>query len=270
MEETRVHKYARKKRDAKGTTLIVIGAVLCALTVINMVVGNRNLGVYLPAIMGLPLLLWGIFKVPLDKWFCSSKGARAVRNILIVLYVAVTCIFVTCGIWMGTAMMQSPQPGADAVIVLGAAVHGNEVTDTLRKRLDKAMEYWRDSPDSLIVVTGGMGSNENVSEAQAMHDYLMQNGIPEDVIIMEDKATSTRENFQYSRELLEDRFGTAPLRVVYVTNDFHLQRAGQEARKAGFTQIEGLGAPTPVLTIPGAWMRESAALMYNLIFPDRA
>ena len=91
----------------------------------------------------------------------------------------------------------------DAVIVLGAGINGDKVTYPLKVRLDKAIEYHKLNPDALIVVTGGQGFQETVTEAYAMEKYLVQNGVEASKIIKEEKATSTNENMRFSKKLLK-------------------------------------------------------------------
>ena len=71
----------------------------------------------------------------------------------------------------------------DAIIVLGAAVRGEEISGALQKRLDVAIEYYQKNPDVVIVVTGGQGPQEDITEALAMERYLLANGIPKEKII---------------------------------------------------------------------------------------
>ena len=94
----------------------------------------------------------------------------------------------------------------DAIIVLGAAVRGEEISGALQKRLDVAIEYYQKNPDVVIVVTGGQGPQEDITEALAMERYLLANGIPKEKIIKEEKATSTYENFKFSKVLLNEYF----------------------------------------------------------------
>lgn len=243
--------------------LLITGAVLCAFTVGNLLVGNQNLGVWLPAAAGAPLLLIGIFKKACGRWFQTRTGA-VVRRIIIVVYVLALLCFLTACALMINAAAAPPADHADAIIVLGAGVHGEEVTDTLAKRLDKAVAYFQGNPDALLVVTGGRGSNEDITEAEAMRRYLLAQGIPEASVLMEEEATNTRGNFENAKKLLDARLGN-DYTTVYVTNDFHIYRAGKEAARAGFADAHGLAAPTPVLTVPGAYMRESAAILFGML-----
>ena len=106
----------------------------------------------------------------------------------------------------------------------------------LKLRLDKALEYHEKNPDALIIVSGGQGYGEDVTEAFAMKRYLVQNGVPEEIVVEEDKATSTSENMKYSKEILENDFGyTADnIKIAFVTNNFHVFRSIKLAQLAGF------------------------------------
>ena len=93
---------------------------------------------------------------------------------------------------------------ADAVIVLGAAVHGDRVTWVLSNRLDAAIAYLEAHPDAIAVVSGGQGAGETVTEGSAMRKYLLEHGIAEDRVIAEERATNTTENFLFSKALIDE------------------------------------------------------------------
>ncbi len=244
---------------------IIAGSLLIADTIFARLCSNMNLGVVLPAVLGAPLLLYGIFKSPLDCWFTGKPG-KIIKWVFLTGYFFLIAVLIVFCTMMSVAASTKPDPGADAVIVLGAAVHGDKVTDALGKRLDKALQYYNENPGSIIVTTGGMGHGENLPEAEAMQKYLLERGVPAADILVENRATSTNENFNYSKQLLDERFGAEQYRVVYVTNDFHILRAGMNAKDEGLQQAQGLAAPTPVFTIPNAYLRESLALLATYAF----
>ncbi len=119
------------------------------------------------------------------------------------------------------------EPGLDAVLVLGAQVKGDRLSRALRYRLDAALAYRRDNPDTAIVVSGGQGTGETAPEAEVMARYLQAQGVPEERILREECSTSTRENLLYSRKLLPPECR----RVGIVTSSFHLYRALKMAEK---------------------------------------
>lgn len=110
----------------------------------------------------------------------------------------------------------------DTMIILGAKVNEDGVSKTLKLRLDKALEYYKKNKDIDIIVSGGQGKDEVTTEALAMKNYLVENGVNEENIILEDKATTTLENIIFSKEIMEDlNLGN---RALIVTSDYHLFR----------------------------------------------
>ena len=208
--------------------------------------------------LGIPLLLYGIFKSPLDEWFAAGAG-RLVKWIFIAGYAFLAVIFVVFGSMMAQAAKKAPDPDADAIIVLGAGIRGDKVTWTLKNRLDVARQYYLENPGAIIVVSGGYGKNEQHSEAFAMEKYLLEQGVAKSDILKEERSSTTAENFEFSKSLLDERLKPG-YRVVYATNDFHILRAGIKARQAGI-KAQGLAAPTPIYIVANSYMRESLALL---------
>ena len=89
--------------------------------------------------------------------------------------------------------------------MLGAAVYGDRPSLTLVRRLEGSLDYLRRYPDSVAIVSGGMGKGENITEAEAMRDWLISNGISEDRVLMENRATSTQENLSFSFDIIRSR-----------------------------------------------------------------
>lgn len=162
---------------------------------------------------------------------------------------------------------------ADAVIVLGAGLVGDRVSDLLACRCDRGAEAWRTvtrrrpASSTPLIVTGGRGEDEPCTEAEAMHRYLAGHGFPRVAVLEEDEATDTTENLHFSLDLLERR-GVWHPSVVVCTSDFHVLRTErivaaleQERGDNGvpFTAVV-LGAPTPKPAIPASYLREYVAL----------
>ena len=115
------------------------------------------------------------------------------------------------------------------VVVLGAQVQGDEPSLTLKKRLDKTLEFMQEHPDRTVIVSGGQGPDEAHTEASVMARYLIEHGADASRIIEEDKASNTRENLLFSAKLAEAA-GLDTSRVLIVTSDFHMCRAKYIAR----------------------------------------
>ena len=218
--------------------LVSAGGLLILDTLFVLTRSSPNLGVILPAIIGAPLFLIGVF-LPLFKKLCGrSRIVRGAAFALSLLYALSAVVFLAT---TALILVNSSEPAekADAVIVLGGGIRGKTPTLTLKYRLDKALEYSREAPDAVIVVSGGQGPDETVSEASVMRDYLVAHGMDADRIIVEDRSTSTAENFEYSSALIGERLGMGA-DVVFVTTRFHVFRAEKVAQKLG---LDAQGIP---------------------------
>ena len=115
------------------------------------------------------------------------------------------------------------------IIVLGAHVQGTRLTLALLERTRRALQYLEENPETKAVLSGGQGEGEDISEAQAMCNYLVEHGIDGERLILEGRSTSTTENLKFS--LRSDR--TADHSVGVVTNNFHVFRGTAIGRKCG-------------------------------------
>lgn len=130
------------------------------------------------------------------------------------------------------------------MIILGAKVNEDGISKTLKRRLDKAIEYYNTNKNiNNIIVSGGQGSDEVVTEALAMKNYLVKNGVSKDKIIMEDKATTTLENIIFSKKIITDK--NLKGKVLIVTSDYHLFRGQIIASILGIDN-EGLCSISPL------------------------
>lgn len=240
---------------------IILGLLVLANGVYATTVCNMNAGLIANLLLGIVTLAYGIFyrilirKLP--KWLIGLYyfGLSLIAIVIPVIFIA-----------GGTDNVDYKE---DAIIVLGAAVRGEQITTALQKRLNAAIEYYEENPDVIIVVTGGQGPQEDITEALAMERYLMANGIPQDNIIKEEKATSTYENFKYSKELLDDYFaeqGKTDYKLAYVTDDYHIYRAGQLAKIVGLGKMTHCHSNTDKTIILPSGLRECMAIVKLWIF----
>ncbi len=176
--------------------------------------------------------IYGKPLIRIPKWIrCIWRGCFAAGLLLFVIVE---------GLVLG-AMTGEPKGELDYVIVLGAQVKGEEPSPTLEQRINRAAEYMKENPDTLLIASGGQGSDEEISEAECIRRTLMEkHGIAGDRILMEDQSTSTAENLRYSMEII----GNADASVGVITNGFHEYRAMMFARKAGFRELSSVPAKT--------------------------
>lgn len=155
---------------------------------------------------------------------------------------------------------------APYVIVLGAAVHGDDLSLALRNRLVGALDYMNAHPDAVVIVSGGQGKGENLTEAQAMYDWLTAQGLDGSRIIMEDKATSTLENLQNSFAIIRERGDEPEGNVAVVSSSYHLYRAKLYARMLGVEVFGIPGASDYPLTTANYFIREAFGVTYLWVF----
>ena len=169
-----------------------------------------------------------------------------------------------CAVMGGSRDQINGEP--EVMLILGCQVKPWGPSILLRDRLDEALDYLEEHPDMTVVVSGGQGADEPVSEARAMADYLMERGIPEENILLEDRSGNTMQNFSFSRTMLEEN-GYSVENVLVVSNGFHLTRARMLAERNGYEEISTLAAPAS--HIPSRlkmYVREPLALAKSFVF----
>ena len=165
-----------------------------------------------------------------------------------------------------TDLRDDPQ----VMVIFGCQVRKDGPSILLRDRLDTALDYLEDHPDMTVVVTGGKGDDEHLSEAQAMYDYLTERGIDGDRVHMEDQSVNTRQNVEYTMAVITGAGLDTSQGVLLVSNGFHLTRIRMLWERAGGPgPVSTLAAPTS--HVPSLiWMhiREPLALVKSF-FLDR-
>lgn len=157
----------------------------------------------------------------------------------------------------------------DYIIVLGALVNKNKISKSLQDRLDTCVEYLQKSEDDCyIVVSGGQGRGENTTEAAAMRDYLISKGIDKNLIIMEDKSTTTKENFVFSKKIIEQKSGKKikDLNIKIITTDFHTLRSKLISVKSGYKNTSFYTSKSNYKLYILNYTREFFALICNILF----
>lgn len=143
------------------------------------------------------------------------------------------------------------EKGLSYLLVLGSQVYADGPSLVLQYRLDTAIGYLKENPETICIVSGGQGYNEPMTEAEGMARYLEQNGIAAERILLEDQSKTTQQNMEFSRKLIPEG---ASLGVV--TNNFHLYRAMQIAKRQGLVQAVGIAAPSSGKYLANNMLRE--------------
>lgn len=246
----------------KKTILRIITMCLGAALMLNgiflMMFANANVGTYLTILAGLVLFIPMLFikkTTALLKYPAGKVCTAVVGFFALVVFISSTFLF----IYGNTTNVTYTE---DYLIVLGCGIRGEMPTAPLRSRLDKAIEYINRNPDCKIIVSGGQGDDEIISEAGVMQRYLLEKGIDYNRIITEKKSTSTTENFRFSDELIDGGFSSHS--AAFVTNDFHVYRAESLAKRYGFN-LHRLGAPMVWYNFVPSYLREQLAIIQMIL-----
>lgn len=202
------------------------------------------------------------FAILLKRRFFITHFPLWIRRTFVILLCMGMMIFGIVEGFIISGFSMKGQPGADYVIVLGAQMKADGPSKALQYRLDEAIRYLNENPSSKVIVSGGQGSDEHISEAQGMYEYLVEKGIEKDRIIKEDKSVNTTQNLAFSAEYLDRERDS----VAVVTNNFHVFRAVKIAEKAGYQNVCGIAAKgEPFLQINNM-MREFFGVMKDFLF----
>ena len=218
-------------------TLLILAAIMAALGLVLLLIPFHvaTTGVCFFALA----VMLGILYLLRNK-----QKARKLRIALTAVTTAGVLVMLGCVGYIDIAGRDDDvSAGApEFVVVLGAQIHGDRPSRTLRERLDLAHAYLTEHPDAVCFVTGGQGSDESFTEAYVMQKYLLEKGVDESRIVMEAAAHNTRENLIFSRELAQS-MGLDTESVLIITSEFHLCRAKYIARTLSMRAC-GLGSTT--------------------------
>ena len=275
-------------------TLMMMGIVLAGLTIVSL---ERFIG-YKPAIISFYILLLAIpisifastaYLIFNGRQMLQLEGLR-LANLLSLLYglaiiglsllhflaprsfLAILISLADLLLFYGTFLYLSyiiyafflnlfpVKKEPQTIIILGAGLFGDKVPPLLAQRLDKGLAiYEKFNHRPIIIVSGGQGDDELISEAEAMARYLIDKGVPANSILLENKSRTTLENLIFSKEIMLAQ-GLEQDRVVLVTNSFHALRAGIYMKQVGL-KGRSIGSRTAFYFLPSAWIRETAGLI---------
>ncbi|MCR5137113.1 MAG: YdcF family protein [Oscillospiraceae bacterium] len=177
---------------------------------------------------------------------CLITAHHFLPTLLWRILLGLTCVGLVYFCIVEVPIIRNARTDRDAerpyLIVLGAAVYGEQPSLTLVRRLEGALDYLDRYPGSVAIVSGGMGKGESIPEAQAMHRWLLSRGIPEERVLLEERATSTQENLDYSFDIIRGRGDDPDGNVAIVSSAYHLYRSKSLARLRG-VEAAGVAAP---------------------------
>lgn len=228
-------------------------AVVCVIYAGLVCATGSGTGFFLVWVgLGIVWFLLGLF-FRMEIWKHVPRPVKIIGGTIVAIGLLVFFIVEGCVV---SQMHANGQAGLDYIIVLGAQVRTDGPSPVLWYRLDKAVEYLNENPDTVCIVSGGQGSNEPWPEAEGMAQYLQQKGIDATRILLEDQSQTTEQNIINSKKLMKD--GAS---VGVVTNNFHVFRAMQIARKYGLSDSCGIAAGSTPKYLPNNMLREFFAEM---------
>ena len=262
MRKRKVKPYRGKGRNEAAGWLTAAGVLAVAgFCCFTLFPGVRFSGILALCLSGVCLL-----GAALGRWAAESRRGKLCRRAFLALLCAGAVAFGCVeGLLLSHGEADNDALTAEAAIVLGAGVNGETPSLILQSRIERAADYLTKHPDAVAILSGGQGDGERISEAECMRRELVKRGIPEERLVLEDRSTSTAENFAYSKALLES-MGLSETTVAVITSDFHCFRAHLIAQRAGLSVLD-IPAESPyALLNANYYVREAFALCKTLIF----
>lgn len=185
-------------------------------------------------------------------------------NLFAAIYLYLECMMIGTIVADLMAAFHDPKKDKDFLIILGCSIRKDGTpTPLLKGRCDRAITFYRKQKEETgkeltFITSGGQGSSERISESASMKQYLLEQGIPEEKIIEEDRSANTFENMTFSKEIIQKRDPEG--KVAFSTTNYHVFRSGLYARRVKL-QAVGMGARTKWYFWPNAAVREFIGLL---------
>jgi len=197
----------------------------------------------------------------------KRSGNRILRKIIFLLAAVFILTFVVVEGLILYHAQKTKDENADVIIILGARLYGKIPSPALSHRLDRGYEYLITHPDTIAVVSGGLGRGEEITEAEAMKAYLKEKGIAQERILIEDESFNTYENISFSIHVLEEKMPSLEIEKMkfgIVTNSFHVFRGTLTAKEKGLDAF-GIPSKTPPTTLVKGYLTEYLSVLKYVI-----
>lgn len=156
----------------------------------------------------------------------------------------------------------------DYLLILGGdIIDADTPSPQLFERMKAAAEYLKENPGTIAVPCGGcFRKKQKKSEAAIIADYLIEQGIDENRLILEDKSTTTFQNFEFGKRLIENNTGKpiSQVKVAFLSSDYHVHRASVIAKRYGIENCGAVSCKTPGRALP-RYLRECVVAL-ELLF----
>lgn len=247
-----------KKEKKIAKIARIIGMILCVIGFLWFMMPLIRLEFELGVVVGGAICALGfliLWQYP--QWVKKGRKWKVFARVAGACYTAgiLWCVFLT---FLMFSYQTDEIPSNTTVMVLGSQVHSVErMGISLTNRVNAALGYLEKNPESACIVTGGQGGNEPCTEAQAQQHALLKAGISADRIYLENKSRNTRQNMDFSIEIAKE--AGLSTQVIVVTQSFHMYRALQLAKNAGWEAYPLVAETDPVM-FPSYYGRELLSL----------
>ena len=267
MKNNSAEKRGGKRRRVPAAIVIVASAVITLICFVLMLQNYPGMNIAFCLTLAFSVIICLFFFLRALR--ANEKYTRLAKTLqrffMICLMLALVVFLILQGLIISGAHTEDAEIGC--LIILGAGLYGEYPSMMLVSRLDMALEYLNGRNDVPIIVSGGQGPGETITEAEAMFRYLIRRGTDNDIIWKEEDSTNTWENIAFSLELMRDKgLDAENTTVAIVTSEFHLYRAKHIAGQLGLNAI-GVAAETPILGLRVLYhCREAVALLNSFLF----
>ncbi len=236
----------------------VLGIIWCILP--RLIYSVLNIGNITGLVVFTCFLLIGLFWKPLKKLVLIiwKKKQGKIALVIAGVVLSIIPIFVIVETICMVSVAGNKPEGNETVVVLGSYVKKSGPSIMSTRRLEAAFKYLTEHPDAVCIVTGGQGKDEPWPEADAFKDYLVNKGISEERIYKERESTNTRENLKFALEIINEN-GLND-KIVIISNEFHLYRAGRIADRLGINHCY-VSASSPAPMFSAYYIRELYAIL---------
>lgn len=256
-------KKAAKKRSFRSVLPWLLCAPLAALAAfLKFVVPGYSFSALVCCLLIFIIVFYTVTGHMADKF---PKGIPMLRKIFTICLVICLLVVGITECIIIKASFGDPEEEVEYMVVLGAKVNPTGPSVSLWDRINAAYDYLEANPNVIAILSGGQGNDEPMAEAQSMYGELVKLGIDPSRLWMEDQATSTWENIQFSLNLIEEKTGTRPSKLGVLSSEYHLFRASLFA-KACDVEFVGIPAQTSRLSQKiNHFMREVAGVWHYII-----
>lgn len=235
---------------------LITGVLVFAVFFLPIFQQVLNLGNAAGMLVGILLFAVGLTADKMD--FTQKKWATFISAGLLAL-----CVYACVSVFKSSVKTATNEK---TVIILGCRVKGDIPSIALEKRVDSAYDFLLCNGESVAVLSGGQGRDENISEALCMKQMLVARGIDESRLFLEERSVNTDQNIRFSKKIIDEN--NLPHRVAIATSEYHQYRAELICRRYGL-ESAALNAKTSPVLLPTFLLREAMAVAKEKLITSR-